>query len=190
MANDYASHINVPLAVTVREASWEPSLNDPEVQRYLFEEAGEDALELAQYLQDHDGISGVDLLEHYGDRKPSDVRKVLYRLMEAHAAEYEKDTDQKGWETFTWHLDLAEVGIVLRRRWEDELLHLRKQLKFEEDHEFYACRHLHRRMVFEDGMDIGFHCPVCDEPMEPLDNSPVVEALQERIDELAPTLEA
>ncbi len=171
--------------MTVRGEEWEPTLEDPEVQNYLFEECGEEALELAKFLEEHQPISGVDLLEHFEERKPSDVRKVLYRLMEAHAAEYEKDTDSKGWETFTWQLDLPEVGLILRRRWTDELQHLEKQVKFEEDHEFYACPHLHRRMLFEDCMDIGFHCPVCNDPMEPLDNSPVVKALKDRIDELA-----
>lgn len=176
--------------MTVQDSKWVPKLSDPEVQKYLFDEAGDEALEMAHFLESNPGISGVDLLEHFADRKPSEVRKVLYHLMEAHAAEYEKDTDQKGWETFTWNLQLSEVGLVLRRRWADELQHLRKQIKFEQDHEFYACKHLHRRMMFEDCMDIGFHCPVCDEAMEPLDNSPVVQALQDRIDEIAPTLEA
>ncbi len=176
--------------MTVRGSDWKPKLSDPEVQEYLFEEAGEDALELARYLEENEPISGVDILEHYAERKPSAVRKVLYQLMEAHAAEYEKDTDAKGWETFTWQLDLNEIGIVLRRRWADELQHLRKQVKFELDHEFYACKHLHRRMMFEDAMDIGFHCPVCDEPMEPLNNAAVVQALEDRINEIAPLVEA
>jgi transcription initiation factor TFIIE subunit alpha len=170
--------------VVVRSADWKPSLNDPEVQQYLYEEAGEEALDLAHFLEDHEGISGVDLLEHFIDRKPSDIRKILYRLMEAHVAEYEKDTDAKGWETFTWKLDLPEVSRILHRRWTDENKYLHKQLKFEQDHEFYACKSMDRRMVFEDAMDIGFHCPVCNEPMAPIDNASVVKALQERIDEI------
>lgn len=176
--------------MTVHGEDWKPDLQDPEVQKYLYEEAGEEALEMAMFIEEHQPISGVEILEHYEERKPSDVRKILYRLMEAHAAEYEKDTDSKGWETFTWQLDLPEVALILRRRWADELDHLRKQIGFEKDHEFYACKHLHRRMLFEDSMDLGFQCPVCDEPMEPLDNRPVVKALQERIDELSEVIEA
>ncbi len=174
----------------VRTADWIPTLEDPEIQRYLFEEVGEEGQEMAQFLLDNEPISSVDILDHYAERKPSDVRKVLYRLMEAHAAEYEKDTDKAGWETFTWRLDLPEVALILRRRWADELVHLQKQLRFEQDHEYYACDDLHRRMVFEDAIDIDFHCPVCQKPMEPVDNAPVIEAIRGRVQELQPFITA
>ena len=172
--------------MSIRTKQWKPSLDDPEVQSYLFDEVGEEGLEMATYLAEAAPITGVEILEHFEDRKPSDVRKVLYRMMEAHAAEYEKETDTSGWETFHWKLDLPEIGLILRRRWADGLDHLKVQRKFEEDHQFYACKALHRRIVFEDAMDIDFHCPVCQEPMEPVDNADVIAALQERIDELAP----
>lgn len=175
--------------MSVRGADWKPQLTDPEVQAYLFDEVGEEALEMAEFLQEHNPISGVDIVEHFEDRKPSDVRKVLYRMMEAHAAEYEKETDASGWETFIWNLDLPEIGLILRRRWADELLHLRKQIQFENDHEFYACPSSHRRIIFEDAMDIDFQCPVCQEPMQPVANEDIVAALQERVDELAPAFE-
>ncbi len=165
--------------MTIRGADWKPTLTDTEVQTYLFDEVGEEGLEMAEYLLEKSPVSGVDILEDFEDRKPSDVRKVLYRMMEAHAAEYEKETDKSGWETFIWSLDLPEIGLILRRRWADELLHLRKQLKFEQDHEFYACPSLHRRIVFEDAMDVDFHCPVCHEPMQPVENDDVIAALQE-----------
>lgn len=175
--------------MSIRQAAWKPALTDPEVQAYLFDEVGEEGLEMAEFLHEKSPITGVDILEAFEERKPSDVRKVLYRMMEAHAAEYEKDTDQAGWETFTWRLDLPEIGLVLRRRWADELAHLRVQLKFEQDHQFYACKKLHRRIVFEDAMDIEFNCPTCQEPMEPVDNSDVVAQLQERVDEIQPAFE-
>ncbi len=131
--------LSVQIVVTIRGESWKPQLSDPEVLQYLLEEVGEDGLEMARFLESHPHISGVDLQDAFKDRKASTIRKVLYRMMEAHAAEYAKDTDSKGWETFYWDLDLREVGLILRRRWAAELLALRKQIKFEEDHQFYAC---------------------------------------------------
>jgi transcription initiation factor TFIIE subunit alpha len=106
--------------------------------------------------------------------------------MEAHVAEYDKDTDSKGWETFYWDLDLNEIKYILRRRWADELLHLRSQVQFEKDHQFYSCKSQHRRIVFEDAMDLDFRCPVCQEPMGSVRNGETVKALEKRIDELAP----
>lgn len=172
--------------MSVRDDDWKPTLDDPEVQAYILEEAGDEGLAMAKYLQEHPRVSGVDVLEHYKDQKPSAVRKVLYKMMEAHVAEYDKDTDSKGWETFYWDLDLNEVKFILRRRWADELLHLRKQLKFEEDHQFYSCKDQHRRITFEDALDLNFHCPSCNAAMDLVRTSDVQKALKTRIAELAP----
>jgi transcription initiation factor TFIIE subunit alpha len=172
--------------VAVRDESWQPRLTDPEVREYIQNEVGEEGLALAQYLQDHPHVSGVDILESFKDQKPSAVRKVLYRMMEAHVAEYDKDTDAKGWETFYWDLDLNEIKYILRRRWADELLHLRQQVRFEKDHQFYACPAQHRRILFEDAMDLDFRCPVCQEAMAQVRTGDVLKALQGRIAELEP----
>lgn len=172
--------------MAVRDDSWAPKLDDPEVQQYILAEVGEEGLTMAKYLADHPRVSGVDILESYKEQKPSTVRKVLYKMMEAHVAEYDKDTDSKGWETFYWDLDLNEIKYILRRRWADELLHLRQQVQFEKDHQFYACKEQHRRIVFEDAMDLDFRCPVCQEPMMQVRNGDVLRALQKRIGEIEP----
>lgn len=174
--------------VSVHGYDWEPTFDDPEVQKYLLEEAGEEGIELFQFLLDNEPITGVEILEAHNEVKPSAIRKVLYRLMQAHALEYDKETDASGWETFHWRSDLPEIKLILVRRWQDELAHLRKQIKFEEDHEFYACKAEHRRMMFEDAMDIEFHCPSCNEPMNPIGNDEVMAALNERLHELSSVL--
>lgn len=173
-------------AVAVRDDEWIPSLEDAEVRTYILDEVGPEGMEMAKYLQDHPGVSGVDVLEAFKAQKPSQVRRTLYRLMEAHAAEYEKETDGKGWETFLWHVDLMEIKYILRRRWADEVRNLRRQLKFERDHEFYACKAQHRRMLFEDAVDLQFLCPVCHEAMQPVRTLDVQRALQDRLAELEP----
>jgi transcription initiation factor TFIIE subunit alpha len=172
--------------LVIRDDNWQPKLDDAEVQDYILQEVGEEGLTMAKYLTEHPHVSGVDILESYKEQKPSAVRKVLYRMMEAHVAEYDKDTDSKGWETFYWDLDLNEIKFILRRRWADELLHLRQQVTFEKDHQFYACKHQHRRIVFEDAMDLDFRCPVCQEAMSVVRNSEVLRALEKRIEELEP----
>jgi transcription factor E len=170
----------------VRAETWKPSLDDPEIRKYIVDEVGEEGLEMAQYLQENPHISGVDILEHFKERKPSAVRKVLYRMMEAHAAEYEKDTDSKGWETFYWDLDLPEIALILRRRWADELRNLRQQVRFEEDHQFYSCSKQHRRILFDDAMEMDFKCPACKEAMQVVRTNEVRRALEARIRELEP----
>ncbi len=166
--------------MNIRGETWEPTLDDPEIQEYILAEVEEDGMAMAMYIAEHEPISGVEILEAHEDQKGSAVRKVLYRLMEAHVAEYEKDTDAKGWETFVWRLTLNEIKYTLVRRWRDELQYINKQLQFERDHEFYAGKSGARRMMFEDAMEVGFMCPVTGEPMEPVDNSEIVEQLEAR----------
>jgi transcription initiation factor TFIIE subunit alpha len=172
--------------VSIRDEEWVPALTDQEVVGYIQEEVGDEGMAMAKFLQEHPHISGVDVLETFKERKASEVRKVLYRLMEAHVAQYEKDTDAKGWETFYWDLDLMEIKHILRRRWADELLHLRQQLRFEEDHQFYSCDEQHRRITFEDAVDLNFNCPVCRKAMNPVRTAEVRKALMARIAELEP----
>ena len=172
--------------MTIRNVLWQPTLEDPEITAYILEEAGPEGLEMAAFLRDHPHVSGEDILAAYPDRKPSEVRKVLYRLMEAHAAEYEKDTDGKGWETFYWDLDLPEVKHIIRRRWFDELRNAKRVLQAEEVNQYYACKDKHRRMLFEDAIELNFSCPRCGKPMSTVTNEKQREALRQRIAELEP----
>ncbi len=168
----------------VRGPDWNPTFKDPEIQEYLFDIGGEDALELFRYIQENEPVSSEDILEHYEDRKPNEVRKLLYAMMQEHALEYHRDTDSKGWETFIWATDIPEIRLIHLRRWQAEAADLRKLLKFEEDHTFYSCPELHERIIFEDAMETEFHCPTCEAPMSPIDNAQEVAAIKERLDEL------
>lgn len=170
----------------VRGLDWQPKLEDLEVQQYLRDLAGEPGLELFKYIQDHEPLTGEDILEGHPEEKPSAVRKILYKLMAGHALEYGKSTDTKGWETFHWATDLPEIGLVHKRKWQEEARSIERQLKFEETHEFYGCKELHRRMIFEDALDLEFHCPICREEMNPVSNKAIIESLRTRLDELAP----
>ena len=75
----------------MRGPEWQPSLEDPEIQAYILDEVGEEGMGMAKYLREHPHVSGVDLLESFKEQKASAVRKILYRMMEAHVGEYEKD---------------------------------------------------------------------------------------------------
>src|SRR5438874_886611 len=72
--------------VSIRDVDWSPSLTDQEVVGYIQDEVGDEGMAMAKYLLEHPHISGVDILETFKERKASEVRKVLYRLMEAHVA--------------------------------------------------------------------------------------------------------
>jgi transcription factor E len=173
----------------VRGLDWKPTLEDAEVQFYLRELVGEEGLELFKFIQDNEPLTGVDILDAHPEVKPSAVRKLLYKMMEGHALEYGKETDSKGWETFHWATDLPEIGLIHVRRWQEEARSVQRQLKFELDHEFYGCAEVHRRMMFEDAVDLEFNCPTCTDQMNPVENKGIISSLEGRLAELQPALQ-
>ncbi len=162
---------------------WVPRLQDPVIQNYIKEYAGDMGLELAEMILDHQPILGVDLVELHPE-KASLVRRSLYKLEEAHVAVYEKDTDRTGWETFTWYLTLNQVKYRINKMRQEALAHLQKRLDFESQTEFYACSESHPRVAFESAMEINFLCPICEAPMENVDNSDQIERLVREIHQL------
>jgi transcription initiation factor TFIIE subunit alpha len=172
----------------IRSPDWQPTVDDPEIQEYLREAAGEEGIKLFQFILDNEPVTGEEIQEAHADEKPSDVRKLLYAMMQRHALEYHKDTDSKGWETFTWQTDLPELRLIHLRSWQSEATTLQARIQIEKDHAWYACGHDHARIMFEDAMDQEFKCPECGAPMDSIDNSDHVELLKERLSELAPAL--
>lgn len=159
---------------------WVPTLEDPVIREYIYEATGEQGMVLAEIIRDNQPILGVDIVEMVED-KPSNVRRVLYRLEEARVAEYEKDTDRSGWETFTWRMTLNEVKYLINQQRKEQLDHLRNRLNFEEITAFYQCPEDHPRVDFDTAIELDFKCPVCDIPMENIDNSDEIARLQETI---------
>lgn len=162
---------------------WTPRLQDPVIRNYIKEYAGELGLELAELIHDHQPILGVDIVELHPE-KASIVRRALYKLEEAHAAVYEKDTDRTGWETFTWYLTLNQVKYRINKMRSEALEHLEKRLEFESQTEFYACEEGHPRVDFESAVEIDFKCPICSAPMQNVDNSDQMERLIREIHQL------
>lgn len=164
-------------------ADWEPTLEDPVIREYIYEAAGEAGMMVAEIVRDNQPILGVDLVEMVDD-KPSAARRTLYKLEEARVAEYEKDTDRSGWETFTWRMSLNEVKYLINQRRREQLEHLRARLNFEEVTTFYQCPDDHPRVDFETAMELDFHCPVCEAPMANVDNSAEIAYLKGDIKDL------
>jgi transcription initiation factor TFIIE subunit alpha len=162
---------------------WVPTLEDQVIRGYITEHAGEIGLQLAELIRDNQPVLGVDIVELLPE-KPTVVRRAMYKLEEARIAEYEKDTDRTGWETFTWHLTLNEVKYRINQMRQDRLRYLEERLDFEANTEWYACAQEHPRVDFETAMDNQFRCPVCAQPTMNVDNSDQIERLVREIHEL------
>lgn len=167
----------------LKTKDWTPTLDDPLVQEYIRERVGEDGLQVAQLIAKKEPIQGVEILETIKD-KPSNVRKILYRLEDARVAEYQKDTDKTGWETFIWRLTLNEVKHQINKERQRLLRDLRGQLQLERENSFYICRDGHQRTIFEEAVGLQFKCPECGAPMNFIDNRDRIRELERAVVDL------
>jgi transcription initiation factor TFIIE subunit alpha len=167
----------------VNAADWTPTLDDPLVQEYIRERVGEEGLSLAALIGQKQPVQGVEILESVQD-KPSNVRKILYRLEDARVAEYQKDTDKTGWETFIWRLTLNEVKYQINKERQRMLSDMREQLRLERENSFYLCPSGHQRTIFEEALALEFKCPECDESMSFVDNRGRIQELEKAVGDL------
>lgn len=158
------------------------SLDDPRIEDYIEELAGEEGMEIARLLKKKGNVVDNDLAEAL-EWKPSSVRKVLYKLYEGRAAEYVRDRDEEtGYEIFIWELNLQDaleaIAVDQRQQVED----LREQLEYEDTHEFYVCEECGNRYLFEEASESDFHCPDDGATLDHDDNEDIVEQLRERVE--------
>ena len=80
---------------------------------------------------------------------------------------------------------------VARDRYPAATDHLRVELEaleerndYEHDHEFYLCENCGIRFEFGEAMDFGFECPQCGNQVEAMENTRLVDAMDQRIDAL------
>jgi transcription initiation factor TFIIE subunit alpha len=165
-------------------ADWEPTLDDPIIVAYIRERVGEEGLPVAQLIKEKQPVQGVDILEIMSDQKASAVRKILYKLEDARVAEYMKDTDKTGWETFVWRLTLNEVKYQINKERHKMLKDFEHLLELEKENSFYQCENGHERVIFEDGLALEFRCPECGQPLNFVENEDRVGELENVIEKL------
>lgn len=167
----------------VKSKEWQPTLRDRIIQEYIRERVGEEGLEVAKLIEQKQPIQGVDIIETVKD-KPANVRKVLYKLEDARVAEYQKDTDKTGWETFLWRLTLNEVKHQINKERKRMLKQLREALEVEKSNSFYICPDGHDRVIFEEAVKRGFKCPDCEKPMSFVENRERIRELESAAQQL------
>ncbi|HVL87929.1 MAG TPA: hypothetical protein VM681_08015 [Candidatus Thermoplasmatota archaeon] len=157
---------------------------DKELAAYIEEHAGEEGLRLAKLLEELGEATDTEISERTGE-KPSHVRKVLYALYEARAAEYQQKKDKEtGWQTFHWKLSLPNARHAMDLRKKRELEKLEGELKFEEEHRFFDCPKGHGRFDYAKAIEVNFACPSCESPLAFEEQSPVKAELKDKIKEL------
>ena len=163
-------------------------LSDDVVQAYLAEVVGAEGMPVAMNPVE-DEIVDEDLAEKL-DLDPKVVRRTLFILYENDLASYRRDRDEEsGWYTYLWSFEYDNIPDKLN----DEMRKLRdgldERIEYERRNEFYICDIDGIRFEFEEAMDLSFNCPECGSPLEPMENDDLVEAMEERHEELEEELE-
>ncbi len=169
-------------------SDFEELLSDDVVQAYLAEVVGAEGMPVAMNPV-KDEIVDEDLAEKL-DLDPKIVRRTLFILYENDLASYRRDRDEEsGWYTYLWSFEYDNIPDKLN----DEMRKLREGLderaEYERRNEFYICDIDGIRFEFEEAMDLSFNCPECGSPLEPMENDELVEAMEERHEELEDELE-
>ncbi len=116
----------------------------------------------------------------------NDVRRILYKLYNHSLVTSRRFRDKEtGWFIFQWRLQPELIEAFVTGMKQKILKKIQSRLEYELQHEFYHCNNpTCPRITFEDAMDTVFSCPVCGEPLRPVDNEATVAFLEKKLAEI------
>src|SRR6056297_1354039 len=160
--------------------AFEDLLDEPVVQKYLNELVGPKGMPVVAAPPDGE-VTDEELAERLG-LELNDVRRALFILYENDLAAYRRVRDEdSGWLTYLWTFEYDNVPENLREEMERLLEALVERREYELNNEFYLCEVCSIRFEFGEAMDFGFECPECGSPLEAMENTALVDAMEERL---------
>jgi transcription initiation factor TFIIE subunit alpha len=163
--------------------AFEELLEDPVIQKYLHELVGPKGMPVAAAPPDGE-VTDEELAEELG-LELNDVRRALFILYENDLASYRRLRDEdSGWLTYLWTFEYDKIPEKLEEEMYRLLDALEDRQEYEQDNEFYLCEVCAIRFEFGEAMDFGFECPECSSPLESMENTALVESMEQRLDEL------
>ena len=136
-------------------------------------------------IKDVEEITVEELAEKTGIQI-NRVRRILYKFYNHSLVTSRRFRDKEtGWFIFQWRLQPQLIEAFVTGMKQKILRKLQARLEYELDHEFYHCgNQTCPRVTFEDAMDTVFNCPVCGEPLRPVDNELTIAFLERKIAEI------
>src|SRR6056297_648712 len=163
--------------------AFEDLLEDPVIQKYLHELVGPKGMPVAAAPPDGE-VTDEELAEEL-DMELNDVRRALFILYENDLATYRRLRDEdSGWLTYLWTFEYDKIPENLEEEMHRLYEALEERREYERTHEFYLCEVCSIRFEFGEAMDFGFECPECGSPLESMENTHLVDAMDERISAL------
>jgi transcription initiation factor TFIIE subunit alpha len=163
--------------------AFEELLEDPVIQKYLHELVGPKGMPVAAAPPDGE-VTDEELAEELG-LELNDVRRALFILYENDLASYRRLRDEdSGWLTYLWTFEYGNIPEQLEEEMYRLLGALETRREYEQQNEFYLCENCGIRFEFGEAMDVGFECPQCGSALEAMENTRLVQSMNERIETL------
>jgi transcription initiation factor TFIIE subunit alpha len=167
--------------------AFEELLEDPVIQKYLHELVGPKGMPVAAAPPDGE-VTDEELAEELG-LELNDVRRALFILYENDLASYRRLRDEdSGWLTYLWTFEYDKIPEQLESEMKRLLAALERRREYELENEFYLCEQCGIRFEFDEAMEFGFECPECGSSVDAMENTRLVDAMDERIEELGDEL--
>ncbi len=161
------------------------SISDETLDQIAMILGGEEGVVIINAIKDVEEITVEELAEKTGIQI-NEVRRILYKFYNHSLVTSRRFRDKEtGWFIFQWRLQPQLIEAFVTGMKQKILRKLQARLEHELDHEFYHCgNQTCPRVTFEDAMDTVFNCPVCGEPLRPVDNEATVAFLERKIAEI------
>lgn len=146
---------------------------------------GDEGVEIIKVLRDVEDITVEELASKTGIQINT-VRKLLYKFYNHSLVSSRRFRDKEtGWFIFQWRLQPELIEAFIQGMKQKIRRKLQTRLDYELQHVFYQCdSSTCPKITFEEAMETIFHCPICNEPLRPVDNSTVIGFLRQKIAEI------
>lgn len=160
------------------------------VEEVIAMTAGEDTIDIVEYLKGKKNISEFTIAEVV-KRPINETRNALYRLFRQNLVTFNRKKDKKkGWYIYYWTYNPDRVQYLAQDLKQTRLIKLHERLERENSNNFYACASMCARLDFEQAMEFEFKCPECGQLMNQMDNTRTIDNLKQQIKELEKEMKA
>ena len=146
---------------------------------------GDEGVEIIKVLRDVEDITVEELASKTGIQINT-VRKLLYKFYNHSLVSSRRFRDKEtGWFIFQWRLQPELIEAFIQGMKQKIRRKLQTRLDYELQHVFYHCgSSTCPKITFEEAMETIFHCPICNEPLRPVDNTTAIGFLRQKIAEI------
>ncbi|MDJ0274607.1 MAG: hypothetical protein QXM91_01195 [Nitrososphaerota archaeon] len=146
---------------------------------------GEEARRVAALLMENPEVSDMEIAEML-QMDIKQVRKVLHRLLElslvTYVVSYDKENARR---VFRWRIHTDQLVSSVRGQVVRIVERLKMIKDFYSQNQVYWCgKSTCRKLDFSSAVDHFFKCPTCGGQLEPFDPRELLEAVDEKIEQL------